>query len=463
MKPKLLMAALAVACWGAEPLSVEELLASVDRAFPLLEAVTAERQFAEGAATSALGEFDLKLKAEGNSQQAGFYRNETLKGLIEQTTMLWGSTVYGGYRVGRGTYGPYDEKALTLSGGEWSGGIRTPLLQNRAIDQRRADLQTTALGQRVAEFTIAKERLKFYKAALKQYWEWIAAGRQISVAKGLLDLAEQRNQQLEDTVKLGQLAPIEVTDNLRAILQRRSALVNAERYLQGTAIELSLFYRDGAGEPLQPGAERLLRMFPEPQDLTPEQEAMDLAAAMTSRPEIQSLLIKRQQQSVEARLAKNQIQPELDAFFNYSRDVGTGRISRKGNEIEGGLRFSVPAQRRKALGKQTQVDAKITMTDAELRFTRDRVLLDVQDAASAVRAAFRVVDVVRAEVTTARQLEEAERARFDLGDSTQFFVNQRELATADAAFREIKALADYHKARADYEAATARLLERKGP
>jgi outer membrane protein, heavy metal efflux system len=73
------------------------------------------------------------------------------------------------------------------------------------------------------------------------------------------------------------------------------------------------------------------------------------------------------------------------------------------------------------------------------------------------------VSVVREELKAAKQLEEAERARFDLGDSTQFFVNQRELATADAAFREIKSLADYHKARAEYEAATARLLERKGP
>jgi cobalt-zinc-cadmium efflux system outer membrane protein len=447
---------------SAKPLTIDELLASVDRAFPLIEAVVAERRLAEGAATAARGEFDLKLKGEAESQQFGYYRNEMAKGMLEQNTTLWGTTVYGGYRVGRGTYGPYDEKALTLSGGEWSGGFRMPLFKDREIDSRRAGLQTTELGIQGAEFTIAKERLKIYKSALKQYWEWVAAGRQIKVAQDLLTLAEQRNQQLEDTVKLGQLAPVELTDNLRAILQRRSALVNAERYLQGAGIELSLFFRNAAGDPLQPAQERMMP-FPEPEPLTPEQEASDTAAAMTARPEIQSLLIKRQQQSVETRFAKNQVQPQLDFYFNYSRDVGAGRLTRRGNEIEGGLLFELPAQRRKALGKQTQAEAKLTMIDAELRFTRDRVLLDVQDAASAVRAAYQVVSVIRDEVKAARQLEEAERARFDLGDSTQFFVNQRELATADAAFREIKALADYHKARAEYAAATARLLERKGP
>ena len=460
---KRLLVFLAVGAWAAEPLTIEELLASVDRAFPLIEAVVAERRLAEGAAVSARGEFDLKLKAEAESQQFGFYRNESVKGFLEQNTTLWGTTVYGGYRVGRGTFGPYDEKALTLSGGEWSGGFRMPLLKDRSVDRRRADLQTTTLEQQGAEFTISKERLKIYKAALKQYWEWVAAGRQIAVAKGLLELAEQRNQQLEDTVKLGQLAPIEVTDNLRAILQRRSALVIAERYVQGAGIELSLFFRDAAGDPLQPGGDRMLDSFPEPVLLAPEQEVLDLAAAMTARPEIQSLLIKRRQQGVEARLAKNQMQPQMDLYFNYSRDVGVGRLSRRGNEIEGGLWFELPAQRRKATGKQTQVAAKLTMIDAELRFARDRVLLDVRDAASAVRAAYQVAGVVREELKASRVLEEAERARFDLGDSTQFFVNQRELATADAAFREIKALADYHKARADYAAATARLLERRGP
>ena len=460
---KRLLVFLAVGVWGAEPLTIDELLASVDRAFPLIEAVVAERRLAEGAAVSARGEFDLKLKGEAESQQFGFYRNESVKGFLEQNTTLWGTTVYGGYRVGRGTFGPYDEKALTLSGGEWSGGFRMPLLKDRAVDRRRADLQTTTLEVQGAEFTISKERLKIYKAALKQYWEWVAAGRQIAVAKGLLELAEQRNQQLEDTVKLGQLAPIEVTDNLRAILQRRSALVIAERYVQGAGIELSLFFRDAAGDPLQPGGDRMLDTFPEPVLLAPEQEALDLAAAMTARPEIQSLLIKRRQQGVEARLAKNQMQPQMDLYFNYSRDVGVGRLSRRGNEIEGGLWFELPAQRRKATGKQTQVAAKLTMIDAELRFARDRVLLDVRDAASAVRAAYQVAGVVREELKASRVLEEAERARFDLGDSTQFFVNQRELATADAAFREIKALADYHKARADYAAATARLLERRGP
>lgn len=442
----------------AEPLTTQEVLRSVERSFPMIEAALQERQFAKGSALQAQGEFDLKLKAELETQQLGFYRNEMAKGMVEQNTTLFGTTVYGGYRIGRGTYGPYDEKALTLRGGEWSGGFRTPLARNRPIDERRAGLQTTALGIEGAEFTIQKERLKIYFSALKQYWDWVAAGRQLAIARTLLRIAEERNQQIEDQVKLGQLAPIELTDNQRAILQRRSALVAAERNLQAATIGLSLFYRNAAGDPLMADESRIPGALPPPEPMSAETEKAGAAVAMTQRPELRGLAIKRQQQSVEARLAANQLSPQVDLYFNYSRDMGEGRLSRRGSEVEAGLLFELPAQRRKATGKQIQIDAKLRVIDAELRLARDQVLLDVQDAASAVRAAHEGAGLIAQELKTARDLEEAERARFDLGDSTQFLVNLRELATAEAAFREVKALADYQKAMAAFDAATARLL-----
>jgi outer membrane protein TolC len=96
----------------------------------------------------------------------------------------------------------------------------------------------------------------------------------------------------------------------------------------------------------------------------------------------------------------------------------------------------------------------------ELRWVEDRVRADVQDALSAVRAAQALLDVVTEEVQVARDLEQLERDRFALGDSTQFLVNLRELASADAALREVRALVDYQKARVAVESATGRLLER---
>jgi hypothetical protein len=63
-------------------------------------------------------------------------------------------------------------------------------------------------------------------------------------------------------------------------------------------------------------------------------------------------------------------------------------------------------------------------------------------------------------VRVSRELEEAERTRFEVGDGTLFMLNLREQATLDAAVREALAHADYQRARAAYEYATGALLFR---
>jgi outer membrane protein TolC len=102
--------------------------------------------------------------------------------------------------------------------------------------------------------------------------------------------------------------------------------------------------------------------------------------------------------------------------------------------------------------------ARIGQIGFRERMTRDQIEAEVRDAASAVRAAHERVLLIAEEVKVARELEEAERARFDLGDGTLFLVNLRELATADAAIREVMAVNDWLRARAVYEQATAAAL-----
>ncbi len=457
-------AALLVVGWTAgasaqTPLEVPEVLASVDRSFPLIEAARREQDLAAGAAVEARGAFDLKVKA-GAETLRSYYDNDRFKATVEQPLAPLGMTLFGGYRAGRGDFAQYDAKSLTLDNGELSAGINLPLLRDRAVDARRAALRVTDIGVNLAAQTVAKARLSYFKDALKQYWDWVAAGRQLDVARALLDLAERRDTDLADAVSLGQLAPVERTDNMRVILQRRSALVLGQRVLEATAINLSLYYRGPDGAPLRPTSDRVPERLPDPAPLLPDDEARAIADALVRRPEVLSLRFKRNQQEVETNLAGNALLPSLNLFGDLSRDSGEGPVTRRGNELAAGLVFELPLQRRKASGKLTQAQAKLSAIDAELRFVQDRVRADVQDAASALRAAFQSVDLVRQELTVARELESLERDRFDLGDSTQFLVNLRELNTADAAFREIKALADYQKALAEFEAASGRLVDR---
>jgi outer membrane protein TolC len=443
----------------AGPLGPDEVLRSVSTSLPLLERARRDVERARGEALETQGAFDLKVKSEALAVR-GAYDSDRVKTVLEQPLAALGMTPFAGYRAGRGTFAPYDGKAQTLSDGEFSAGLTLPLLRNRATDERRTARETAALGVDVATQGLDKARLGYFKDALAEYWDWVAAGAQERIARSLVDLAETRDTQLADAVALGQVAAVERTDNRRAILQRRSALVAARRAREQQAIDLSLFLRDGHGRPVRPSLERLPEAPGAGGPAAEPDDARLIERALVRRPELAALRLKRRQESVALELARNSLLPELDVFSLASRDVGAGAPARAGSSFEAGVTFTLPLQRRKAGGKTLQAEAKLAAIDQEILWTEDRVRADVQDALSAVQAARGVLEVLAEEVTVARELEGLERDRFALGDSTQFLVNLRELATADAAMREVRARADYQKALAALQAATGDLLDR---
>lgn len=443
---------LALPAAAAPPLLLDEVVESVNEHYPLLVAVRQERSIAEGAMLSAEGAFDLKLKSSGKGNQFGFYKNRSAGVGLEQPLRSLGAEVFGGYKRGRGNFGSWEEDRLTLSTGEWSGGVRLPLLRDRSIDRPRADLSIAESGLDVADAEIAKQRIYIYKAAAVAYWNWVKAGRHLELAAELLDLADQRIEQVQETIDAGLAAPIEMTENRRALLARRSQLVQATRALQVATIDLSLFLRDDSGVTVMVSSDRLPG-FPEPSTAHVSSLESDLAEASRRRPEVRALEAKRRQMAVEFKLADNQLAPSVDLVASYGRDFGDGSITKFGNELKVGVDFELPFQRRKAKGKVAVQSAKLTQIAAHLDFARDSIGAEVRDAHSALEAAFEIVNLAREEYGLARQLASAERERFDLGDSTLFVVNLRELAAFDAQAKEASALASYYGALAGYRAA----------
>ena len=116
-------------------------------------------------------------------------------------------------------------------------------------------------------------------------------------------------------------------------------------------------------------------------------------------------------------------------------------------EFTAGVSIEVPLALRTARGKLRRAEAEVARIDAELRFARDIVTAELRDAHSALVAAHARVALAREQLALTHTLEQAERSRFKLGDSTLLLVNLREQATTDAATQELEALGEYHRAR----------------
>ena len=443
---------------GKTPLLLSDVLDAVERNYPPLLATFAERDIAEAEVLQALGRFDFVIGAQADSDRFGFYRNQRATMGFDQAFSTLGASAYGGWRVSDGSFAPYAGALDTRSLGEWRGGVKIPLLRNREIDDRRGNLQKARIGQRVADLTIDQQRLIIRQLAARRYWDWAAAGQRLRVARDILRVAQERDQALREASDLGQIPAIEVTENQRQILQRRSQLVEAERGIQQAAIDLSLFYRDNTGRPVLASNDLLPPALPQTDTLTDARVEEDMMTALDRRPEIERLVQQKEQARVDTRLAANERKPAVDLSLGFTAEGGDGSVRRGPNELKASLRFEVPFQRRAATGKLQAAEAKLNQTVQRERFARDQVEAEVRDAASAVRAAHNRAMLVKDEVQVALELADAERERFRLGDSNLFTVNLREQAAVDAELREVSAVSDYLRALTVYEQVTARLL-----
>ncbi|MCB9940239.1 MAG: TolC family protein [Planctomycetaceae bacterium] len=442
---------------SAGVLDLGQVIESVRRSYPLLEAAYSSRDIAYGDHIAAHGAFDTKLKGASENGPAGFY--ETYRNSIGAERPIYGGgELFAGYRIGRGEFQPWYLERQTDKGGEFKAGLAMPLVRNVDIDSRRAQLWRTAVGQELAEPEIRLQLLDFVRAASYAYWDWVAAGERYRIAASLLEIAEGRNDAIRRKVETGDTEPPVLQDNRRLIVSREAKLIDAERKLRQSAIKLSLFWRDDAGQPLVPEA-KLLPVFAMPDAPDESARGADIQTALANRPELQALSLLRQQLEIDSAEAQNDLLPDVQAVVALSQDVGEAATSKRDKsefEVEAGVFLEVPLQRRKARGKLTAIDGKLQQVAAKTRMTEDKIVADVRAVYAALTTAFRQIGWAHESAALADQLAEIERRKFDLGESDLLSVNLREQQAAEAQSTEVDAHYDYFAALADYQAILAR-------
>ena len=110
-------------------LTFPEVLEIVAATHPQLEAARQRQRAADGDAMAARGGFDPVLRARGQYVPIGAFPRGTVDIELRQPTPLWGLSVYGGWRLGLGSFAVYDLRGKTASGGELRAGLSLPLWQ----------------------------------------------------------------------------------------------------------------------------------------------------------------------------------------------------------------------------------------------------------------------------------------------------------------------------------------------
>ncbi|MFO0613432.1 MAG: TolC family protein [Polyangiaceae bacterium] len=425
------------------PLRASDVIATAVEWLPSIAGGGAEIDQAEGELLSAEGAFDPTFRATGNFTPQSGYPSWQVNTVIEQPTPLWGASLFAGYRVGLGDYPVYDEKLATNQYGEIRAGLRVPLLRDGPIDRRRASIDRAELGVDVAKLGLEQQILEASRLAGLRYWDWAAAGERANLVADWVDVAERRDQQLRSRAEAGDAPDIDVVENERSLLQRRAQSIQATRSLEQAAIDLSIYYRRSTG-PVVPVREQLPGALPSP--APPSSKPLAVDDALAARPEVKRLYAQRGQAEIELDLAINQSWPALDITAATSADFGPEDNKRAVPVFEVGVVLEVPFIQRREQGRIAAQRSAMRRVDQQALTQADRIAAEVRDAESAIARAYERFQLLEREVALAVQLEEAERRRFELGETTLLFVNTREQSTVEARLRLVDAKLDYQRA-----------------
>lgn len=434
------------------PLTLTDVLRMVEQYHPKLRGADVQRQMAAAKRLEKQGAFDPVF-----SIGSDYYRfnSTTTRGRLAETALSdalvefqtrYGLKVTAGTRHNLGRV----KSPLSSTGdtGEYFVEFKVPLLRGARINEKSAAERQALLGEPLAETDYELTRLDLILKAANSYWDWVGAKRKFDVARSLLALAEFRATAVKERVRAGDLPQIDAVEAELEAQRRQGNLVKAERDLQKVAFKLSLsLWAPNGQQALSPLPEQVPDLFAEPALFTDTQAIEGQKFALERRPELRALLLNRQLTQVDLDLAKNQRQPGVDLTFSPGRDTGFGAI---GNTVKAGVTFTLPLRQRTADGRIGAAALKLDKIELDTLHERQRITTEVFDAISAINTSYERYRAAEQEVELAKKLEEGERTKFQLGDSTLFLVNQRERATAEAKVKLIEIQAEYEQAVATF-------------
>jgi outer membrane protein TolC len=423
----------------AGPLTLDEVLQSVDERVPQLLAARAELQQAEAALLAARGAFDPALQGSIRTYQGEDPR--TISELSVTLPSALGPSVSAGWTRGMGEFPAYAGEDETSAAGEAWVGLELPLLDGLLAGTERTQLVTAGLAVELATLEQSARLIDLRRGASEAWARWSAAGAELVLDTQLLELAERRVAALESQVAQGARARLDLLDSQRVLAERRAELAQARLDLQAAALALSLWYRDSQGRPVVPPQDALSPLVladppagePDP-GLTPLAQGLDLTVRLAE---------------AELRRARNGLLPKVDLYAVASHDpLGY-------DELQAGAKLEVGSLWRAERGKLGQASAKLAQAEAKRQAALDELQADMAAARLAVQAAEERYRWAQQAQQAADEVLLLEQRRLELGGADLFQLLVRESAAASARRATVKAWTEHQLALARYQAVIA--------
>ena len=347
-------------------------------------------------------------------------------------------TFYGidfktGYDLNRGVFlGPENS---TPDNGLLYGGISLPLGQGLLIDERRATIRNARTGLeigRLEEVDIKNELL--YNASY-QYWQWFRAFNILKILEEANTVASQRYDAVKNFAINGDRPSIDTIEAGIQVQNIRVSLIASQLDLQQSQNTLATFLWNENGLPTGSPVNNLPLNSDEVFNSL-ENDLSNLISGLNinAHPYLGQLKNKLIQLDTDLKMKKDKLKPRLNIQYNpLSEALGSRTITDYNiNNYKWGLEFKMPLFLRKERGDVKLADIKIRDTELDLQQKTIELEAKLNNYIAEWNNTINQIDVFRQAVNQYRQMLEAERRLFDLGESSLFLINTREQAYIQA-------------------------------
>jgi outer membrane protein TolC len=352
----------------------------------------------------------------------------------------------------------------------------------RTINVERIALGTTELNFRTQVISIVSNVLNYYYALIADYQD-------VTAKKSAVEVAQKFYEDNQKQVKIGTMAPLDVTTAEAQVATTQQDLVVSQTTLAQQEVQLKdALSRRGVADPLLANVQIIPLdsiVVPEKDDLPPVKELVQ--QALVKRSDLEAARRSIESAKIAALGTQNGVRPGLalvagttqrglagtpktvidngqietaDPYFVGGVGNALGQVFRRNfptNRV--GEFFQAPLRNRVAQADEGIEQLQLRQNEVGTQKTLNQVAVDVSNQVVQLRQArARYEAAVRTRILN-QQLLDAEQKKFALGASTPYAVvtQQRDLATAQSA--EVSSLVSYSSAKIALDQTVGTTLE----
>jgi outer membrane protein TolC len=322
--------------------------------------------------------------------------------------------------------------------------LTQPLMRGAGSSVGEAELRAARVSKTAAEKTRDRATSEIVRDVLLSYWELWYADEAILIEKNALDLAKRQETEADARVQAGAAAKADLLSFSTRVAQLEESVVQAENTKEARSLELGRLM--GADE--SSGALTAAREEP---SVGKTATRADIEAALRAGSvELAELESQVKLARTRAEVAGDSGRPRLD-LEAYLESTGVSERVPRAFERSGqmkwitahvGLVFELPLDDTKRRADKSNALLAVRAAEHNLKAARDRISADAALTMAGERAAVRRLALAQKTLELAEKTHEAEKVRFELGQSIAIQVQQAEDSVRQARLRVARAKVD---------------------